>query len=403
MNSRNILVICDDKRLRAELKPLISQHLPLTPITEVDHHPDRSALTAIVSSKPPTLCFLDVASNKDYGLAVLADLVSLSPNTQVVVILAGNNPDLILQCLRQGATEFLLQPLNSEQMHPVLERLSQLSSFQQGGAVEGGAKVISVIPVKGACGASTVAANLAAQWKRRGFKKILLADMDPSTGTISFLLKIKSTYSFLDALSRAGTLDADLWKGLVTHTQGIDVLLSPDNAIDHNQDLRDPGDIIDFSRQHYQHVTLDLGGPFSQWSASIANASDEILLVTTNELPALRAAQRVLQNLDRININRSKIRLIVNRYSTDVGLNQDTIETALHTEVFHVVPSDYEAVQRALVEGKPIAPTTSFGKSLAALAEQLAGKPEKETTEKKKPSSSSWGSLFSSFASKLNS
>ena len=52
------------------------------------------------------------------------------------------------------------------------------------------------MPAKGACGATTIACNLAFQWKRLGAKKILLADLDPLTGTLSFLLKIKSIYSF---------------------------------------------------------------------------------------------------------------------------------------------------------------------------------------------------------------
>jgi len=63
--------------------------------------------------------------------------------------------------------------------------------------------IVAVIPAKGACGASTIAANLAFQWKRSSGQRILLVDLDPLTGTISFMLKIKSIYSFLDALQRS--------------------------------------------------------------------------------------------------------------------------------------------------------------------------------------------------------
>ncbi|MBK5292434.1 MAG: AAA family ATPase [Acidobacteriia bacterium] len=399
MKPRNILAICPERKLLGELKPLITQHLPLTPVAEVSYYPDRSALAEIVGSEPPSLCFLDTTSDVEIALTTLGELIGLSPHTQVVVLLADNDPDLIMRCLRQGATEFLIRPLSVEQMHSVLERLSQASQSAAGN--RGGGKVISVIPVKGACGASTLASNLVFQWKRLGFKKILLADLDPCTGIQSFLLKIKSTYSFLDALSRAGTLDSDLWKGLVCPTQGVDVLLSPENPADINQDLPDPSSLIDFCRQTYEHVTIDLNGPHSIWSNSIMSASDEILLVTTNELPALRAAQRVLQSLERIRMDRSKIRLLINRYSPEVGLNQDAIETALRCEVFHVVPSDYEAVQRALVEGKLIASSSSFGKSLIALADRLGG--IRPVPEKAKKKDSSWGSLFTSLVSRVNS
>jgi pilus assembly protein CpaE len=379
-----------------ELVPLLSQNLPLTPVVEINHYPERNALLEVLETKPPSLCFLDMASNEDYGFFVLRELATLAPSLAVVVVLNANNPDLILRCLRQGATEFLLQPLSTEQLHPVLERLSQLSP---GAVLDGGqgAKVLCVIPAKGACGSSTIATNLAFQWKRTGAKNVLLADLDPATGTQSFLLKLKSNYSFMDALSRAGTLDSDLWRGLVASVGGIDVLLSPENPMDSTQELPDPAPVIEFCRQAYDNVTIDGGAAYGPWVLSLANLCDELLLVTTNELPALRATQRVLQTLDRNRVERSKIRLIVNRYHPDVGLNQEAIETALHIDVFHVIPSDYDSVQKALVEGKPVAPGTSFGKSLIALGDRMAGKKNQAEAKKK---GSSWVSIFSSIVSR---
>jgi len=64
------------------------------------------------------------------------------------------------------------------------------------------------MPAKGACGATTVATNLAFQWKRLGKKRVLLADLDPLGGTVfSFLLKVKCAYSFVDVLHRSSNLD----------------------------------------------------------------------------------------------------------------------------------------------------------------------------------------------------
>jgi len=105
-----------------------------------------------------------------------------------------------------------------------------------------------------------------------------------------------------------------------------------------------------------------------------ARAANELLLVTTNELPALQAAQRALSYLDTNRIGRWKIRLIVNRYLRDIGLSREVIGTALHTEVFETLPSDYEAVQKALLEGKPIQASTTFGKGIVEIVNRLGGK-----------------------------
>jgi hypothetical protein len=66
----------------------------------------------------------------------------------------------------------------------------------------------------------------------------------------------------------------------------------------------------------------------------------------------------------------------VNRYLRDVGLSREVIGTALHTEVFETLSSDYEAVQKSLMEGKPIPTSSTFGKGVAQLVERLGGKPD---------------------------
>jgi septum formation inhibitor-activating ATPase MinD len=85
--------------------------------------------------------------------------------------------------------------------------------------------------------------------------------------------------------------------------------------------------------------------------------------------------------------------LIVNRYDRHTGLSKDVIGTALHTEIFHILPADYEAIQKSLMEGKPLAPNTSFGKSMIGLVDRLAG--SSEPLGKKSSSLSGLLSLFS--------
>ena len=389
--SQPVLIVSGDKKLKNELIPVLSQELPMAPLVDLSQMPDRRLIAEMASGERPALIFLDVSANQEVGLDALTSLSQGLVGVPVVVVLSGNDPDLILRCLRTGASEFLLRPVTADQVQPVLARLVMRKGDS---ALSGGARVQVLMPVKGACGASTISSNLVFHWKRHGFKRIMLADFDPATGTIPFLLKLKPIYSFVDAMTRDGGLDSDIWRGLVTKHQDVDVLLSPENPIDVDSANADPAPLFDFARQAYDIITVDAPGPHGRWAQSLASLADELLLVTTNELPALRAAQRVLQNFDRNGIDRAKIKLIVNRYSTEVGLNQEAIETALHSDVFHVIPSDYDAVQAALVEGKPIGPSSPIGKSLAQLADRLAGK-RSNAAEAAKTKKSSIGSLFS--------
>jgi len=302
-------------------------------------------------------------------------MARLGPGVQVLALLAGNDPDLILRCLRAGASDFLIQPLTVDQLEAALSKVARVQpSGEQAGKEP--AKVFAVMPAKGACGATTVACNLAFQWRRHGAKRILLADLDLLTGTMSFLLKIKSVYSFVDVLQRANELDSDLWNAMVTPVNGVDVLLAPELIAEGIQDLRDPTPIIEYARHNYDVVVVDAGSVYGEWNLNQARLATELLLVTTNELPALQAAQRALSYLDTNRIGRWKVRLVVNRYHRDVGLSREVIGTALHTEVFDSLPSDYEAVQSALMEGKPIPSSTPFGKGIMQLADKLGGRAE---------------------------
>src|SRR6202163_2060082 len=371
--SRRLLAISPNAPLLDQLEQLLKVHLGSDTLNRLQVYPSPRDLPNLMPSGTSHLVFLDTASDRDQSMQLLEEVSRLGSHVQVIAILEGNEPDFLLRCLRAGASDFLILPLTAEQVDAAFAKLSRTQPAQEASGKEP-AKVIAVMPAKGACGATTVATNLAFQWKRASGQKVLLVDMDALTGNLSFLLKVKSSYSFLDVLQRANELDADLWSAMVRPVHGVDVLLAPDLMLDHNHDLRDPSPILEYARHAYDVVILDTNGVYGEWNLNQARMANELLLVTTNELPALQAAQRALSYLDTNRIGRWKIRLLVNRYHRDVGLSREVIGTALHNEVFETLPSDYEAVQKALLEGKPIQASTTFGKGIVEIVNRLGGK-----------------------------
>jgi len=371
--SRRPLAISPNAPLLNQLELLLKPHLAGVAVHRLQAYPSPRDLPNLLASGTAHLVFLDTAGDRDQALQLLEEVGRLGGQIQVIAILEGNEPDFILRCLRAGASDFLILPLSAEQVDAAFGKLARAQPSQEVSGKEP-AKTIAVMPAKGACGATTVACNLAFQWKRMSGKRVLLVDLDPLTGNLSFLLKIKSVYSFLDALQRSSELDADLWGAMVRQVHGVDVLLAPELMMDQNQDLRDPSPILEYARHAYDVVILDTSSVYTEWNLNVARAANELLLVTTNELPALQAAQRALSYLDTNRIGRWKIRLVVNRYLRDVGLSREVIGTALHTEVFETLPSDYEAVQKALLDGKPIPSSSPFGKGMVEIVDRLGGK-----------------------------
>ncbi|HME05825.1 MAG TPA: AAA family ATPase [Bryobacteraceae bacterium] len=384
----NTLFVGPNTKISKDLGPLLSRRLASHKKEEFPGYPSRHQLSDLMRAELD-VCFLDAATDTETALTLIPELLRFHPKLPIVTILAGNGTDLVLRCLRAGASDFLIQPFTEEQVDGALQKINRLQPGRQS-ASRG--KVFCVMPAKGGCGASTIACNLAYQWKRLGSKDVLLADLDPLAGTLSFLLKIKSNFSFMDALQRSGDIDGDLWKAMVVNRQGVDVLLAPETMVDGMSELADTRSIVDYSRSAYDTVILDANGVYGDWNLSQANHCDELLLVTTNELTSLQAVQRALTYLEMHGVGRWKVKLIVNRYDKHVGLGRDVIGTALHTEIYCFLPSDYEALQKSLMEGKQIPPASHLGKSLAALADRLAGR---EESAKKSSSLASLRSLFS--------
>jgi len=381
------LFICPNQKIIRDLAPLLHKHLPTFSGYDLTNYPMRHQLAEVLGSETPNLCLVEIGEQREAGLAMIPDLLRMDPKLPIIAVLSSNDPELVLRCLRQGASDFLIPPFTSEQVEAALQKIARL----QPATPSTSGKVYCIMPAKGGCGASTIASNLAYQMKR-GDKRVLLADLDPLAGTLSFLLKIKSNYSFMDALARSQDIDADLWKAVVTNRRGVDVLLSPEVMSEGMSDLKDASGIIEYARGTYDIVVIDTDGVYGEWNLSQAQSADEILLITTNELTALQAAQRALGYLDANNIGRFKVRLVINRYDRHMGLTKDVIGTALHTDIFHIMPPDYEAIQKSLMEGKLLGPTTSFGKSITSLADRLAGASE---PPKKSSSLSGLLSLFS--------
>jgi pilus assembly protein CpaE len=382
------LFICPNQKIIRDLSPLLTRYLPAFSAHELHTYPNRHEMTEVLASQHTSICFLEVGEFPERALAIIPELLRVDPKLPIVVVLPTNDPELVLRCLRQGASDFLLQPFTAEQVEGALQKISRLHP----GRSRAPGKVYCIMPAKGGCGASTIASNVAYQLKRLGDKRILLADLDALAGTLSFLLKIKSNYSFMDVLARSGEIDQDLWKAVVTSRQGVDVLLSPEVMTDGVSELKDASAIIEYARGVYDLVVLDSGSVYGDWNLSQAQLADEILLVTTNELTSLQAVQRALSYLDANSVPRFKVRLIVNRYDRHVGLSRDVIGTALHTDIYHLMPTDYEAIQKSLMEGKPLPATSNFGKSIIGLVDRIAGSVE---PHKKNTSLSGLLSLFS--------
>jgi pilus assembly protein CpaE len=364
-NSWQPLIVCPDSEMARQIRSALSQ-LGFADTNCLPQYPSEGTVADILRETGCNICFVDISSNEALALLLIAESPAEVP---VVALNPRNDPDLILRCLRRGTSEFLSE-ITVEQTRGVLARLAKRHTHLERRKP---ATVFALLPGKPGCGASTLAASLAIELKRGGVLKVLLVDADSLTGSIAFLLKLRPDFHLGDAIRSCDRMDDDLWARLVMPYHGVDVLPAPENpALPVDLDQQVALELMAFWREHYETIVLDLPGAHSG-GCDLARISDEILLVTTNELAALHATRRSMEWLERSGVERSRLKLVVTRY-TPAGLKRDDIETALKLKPYALLENDCAAVQNAALDGKPVAPGSHFGRGVHQLAQRLLGK-----------------------------
>lgn len=382
--SGRVLLIAPVRETSAELRALIGRELPSLEVVLLERYPDPAEALDLAARPGICACLLDVAARPSAADLVLETLAHREPRLLMVAVLPANDPNLMLHALHQGASEFLIQPFTAEQLRTVF---AKVDGFKRQPAEPAGGQVIAVVPAKGSVGATTLTCNLAPAIAKRVKGRVLLADLDGLTGTVSFVMKLRSTYSFADALQHSGGLDADVWKALVTPSQGIDVLLSPENPTDGLDPSADPAPILDYARKNHEVVIVDCGGAFGQWNTAIVKHASRVLLVTTQEMGSVHGAQRTAATFERTLTDSNGVGLIVNRWRPNMPLSPEKIAESLGLEVLQTLPDAPDAIQKALIDGKGAPPASRYGAAVAELADKLAGH-ERRSHAKPGPGSS---------------
>jgi pilus assembly protein CpaE len=360
------LVVCPHPALGTRLTAALREVVPNPPAI-VAEYPRMGSLAALAAEKSANLCFIDVATNAEHAQVLISEVAPLMP---VVALLARNDADLILRCLRRGACEFLSEP-GADSLRGVLERLGRA----RGPAVRNSSGAAwCVVPGKPGCGASTVAVHLAIQASAGG-GKVLLVDTDALAASAAFLLKLKPEFHLGDVLRDWKRMDEDLWNRLILQAGGIDVLAAPEDPALRFDYGRLSAELTSFWRQRYQAVVLDLADVRAAADSGFAAQADAVLLVTTNEIAALQTTRRALQCLDQVVPDRGRLRLLLNRYTPATGLKREDVQKALAVEPFATLCNDYETIQSALLEGRPAPAGSRFASSMEALCRQLQDKP----------------------------
>ena len=319
----------------------------------------------------PTALIINFAQIGDPGLKLVQGVTAECPKSAVICAARDASPDLILRSLRVGARDFIRLPISEEDLATVFERTTQFSAETADTEHKRG-RAIAVFASKGGCGCSLIATNLAMLQN----SPTALVDLNLQSGDLELLLGVKPKFSLADVVENRDRLDDALLTSYLTQrSKNVSLLAAPLTA-ESAEDIepRHIYEIMELLRQRFDNVIIDTPHSFDAVTISALDHADQILMVLTLEIHAIRSTRRALEIFDRLGYPRKKIRLVVNRWSKSIELDQKQVEGFLGERVIGFVQSDYRAAVNSINLGQPLvesAPASPVTADLRAIAAKL--------------------------------
>ena len=320
------------------------------------------------------ICFIDYDRNTEEAIWMTERLRSEYPDLQTFAVSAYSEPEAIIAAMRAGCAEYLLKPVQHERVLDGLARVEAKQKKRARSTVRG--KVITLVGAKGGTGVTSLAMHLALALSQEGKRKCLLVDQHPALGDASLYLGTgRHQYSFYELASNADRLDEELLRGfLLHHNSGLHLLDSPE-AVDsiHAAAPSSMEHTLAFLAETYHFVVVDCSPGLTDGVRACISQSEQVAIVMTAELPAVRNAVRYIEHLSKLGYSSNSIHIVLNRHSKKGPLSDDRIEKALGREISLRVPNSYNEVIRAINTGAPISSgsKSDFSAAIQKWAQQL--------------------------------
>ena len=357
MNRVSAVVMGTDESLVADLKRCGEKADSLDLVLEFGH-PFRE-MTELQMKKiraaSPQLIFIDLDDDAQTGCRVARYLADANPEPRIVAVGTGLPPEILVEAMRAGVSEYLEKPLSQESFDKAIDRLSRKFLTCPRKGAEAGGRMLLFFGAKGGAGSTTVATNLAIQLCRQTSGRVLLVDLDLTLGEIALYLGVEPRYGIVDLARNLHRVDGDLLGSYIaSHGSGVDVLSAPFDP-DEGRDIgsEEVERILEFLRGVYDWVVVDASNSLDSRMIAGLRTAEEIFVVTQIDVPSLRNIQRIRRVLKRVVPDRP-LRVVINRFHPAGDITLKDVERTLGLEVFWTLSNDYDSVVHSINTGEPL-------------------------------------------------
>ena len=321
----------------------------------------------------PDVVLMDINMPDMDGIATTELLAVKCQTAAVVMMSVQGEADYLRRSMLAGAREFLIKPFSSDELTASIRQVWSRERDKQiriaapiaAAAAGGGGRgapggepgiVVAVFSPKGGVGRTTIAVNLAVAAASLGGRRVALMDASFQFGDVGVLLNLNpknKSIADLAAQLESGEPD-DLDNYVINHSSGVRVLLAPSSP--EQAELITAAHarrVVERLREEHDLVVIDCPSSFNDATLGILDSADLILTLLSLEITSIKNMRLFLEVAEQLGYPPGKIRLVLNRADSTLGIRVADVEHSIGRKVDHTIVSDGRSVVYALNRGVP--------------------------------------------------
>ncbi|MBN1302882.1 MAG: response regulator [Anaerolineales bacterium] len=342
----------------------------------------------------PDVVLMDINMPDIDGIAATETIRKSKPYIQVVILSVQGDQNYMRKAMLAGARDFLTKPPMGDELISAIRRASEMAvqeraksiqsiplqsssglkpvqarSFSQG-------KIVSIYSPKGGTGCTTVAVNLAIALHNED-TRVVIVDGNLQFGDVAVFVNEQGKNTIIDVAPRVDELDPDIVDEImIKHAgSGIHILAAPSQPAEAENVTSDQFvKVLEYLQQLYAYVIVDTTSLLTDITLGAIDVSSSIILLTTQDIPAIKNCRLFLDVLETLGIARERIVFAMNKYDKRIAITSERIGENLKQEIVATIPLDERVVIPSVNRGIPFVidkKTQPAARGIYALAESL--------------------------------
>ena len=326
----------------------------------------------IAQDVEPDVILMDINMPDMDGIAATEAIRQKRPFVQVVILSVQSDQNYMRRAMLAGARDFLTKPPMGDELISAIRRAGTMAHQEKAKGTSASTvtssglptvpsisssqgKIITVYSPKGGTGCTAVAVNLGIALHNDETRSVIV-DGNLQFGDVAVFVNEQGKNTILDLASIAEELDPEIVGNVMVkhNASGVHVLAAPSRpeqaeSITGQQFLQ----VLKYLRRLYAYVIVDTPSMLTDAVLSSVDESDIIVLIATQDIPAIKNTRLFLDLVSSLGVDRERIVFAMNRYDKRIGITPDKIGENLKVEVAAIIPLDERVVIPSVNRGVP--------------------------------------------------